>query len=87
MRHSLQGNEKEAEKWKVSTGSDGDGIGWVLRIPGDLGLEDDVGTNSDEIGVLKHVDEASFTSNLCKETCRPVWESWGWMIALSLFQR
>ncbi len=41
---------------------------WVLRIPGDLGLEDDVGTNPDEIGVLKPVDEASSTSNVYKET-------------------
>jgi hypothetical protein len=63
-RHSLRGNGKEAEKWKVSTGSDGDGFGWVLRIPGDLGLEDDVGTKPDEIGVVKPVDEVSSTSNL-----------------------
>ncbi len=44
----------------------------VLRIPGDLGLEDDVGTNPGEIGVLRPVDEASSISNLCKgalQTC------------------
>ncbi len=68
MRHSLKGNGKEAEKWKESMGSDEDGIGWVLRIPGNLGLEDDVGTNPNEIGVLKPVSEASSTSNLWKET-------------------
>ncbi len=54
------------------TGCDGDGIGWVLKILGDLGLENDVGTNLVEIGVVNNVDEASSTSNLCKkhlQTC------------------
>jgi hypothetical protein len=66
-RHSLTGNGKEAETWKESTDSDGDGIGWVLKIPGDLDLENDVGTNPDEIGVLQPVDGASPTSHLWKE--------------------
>jgi hypothetical protein len=67
-RHCLKGKGKEEEKWNVATGSDGDGIGWVLRLPRDLGLEDDVGINPDELGVVNNVDDASSTSNLCKET-------------------
>jgi hypothetical protein len=66
-RHSLTGNGKEAETWKESTDSDGDGNGWVLRIPGNLDLENDVERNPDEIGVLQPVDGASSTSNLWKE--------------------
>ena len=38
-----------------------------IKIPGNLDLEDDVETNTNEIGGLQPVDGASSTSNLWKE--------------------